>query len=43
MDVDEAKARAEGRTSEHQGRTYFFCNPGCKQTFDKDPAAHAHD
>jgi len=43
MDVDEAKARSEGRTSEHQGRTYFFCNPRCKQTFDKDPAGHAHD
>jgi membrane fusion protein, copper/silver efflux system len=39
MDVDEASARAEGRTSEYEGRAYFFCGPGCKQSFDKKPAS----
>ena len=41
MSVDMAKAKAAGRTSAHGGRTYYFCAPGCKETFDKDPAAHA--
>ena len=26
MSVDEAKAKAAGRTSEHAGKIYFFCN-----------------
>ncbi len=34
MSVDPAKAAA---TSEYQGKTYYFCAPGCKKTFDKDP------
>ncbi len=34
MDVDEKTAA--GR-SEYQGQTYYFCSPGCKQTFDKNP------
>jgi YHS domain-containing protein len=24
-------------TSEHEGQTYYFCAPGCKVSFDKDP------
>ena len=24
--------------SEYQGKTYTFCNPGCKKTFDANPA-----
>lgn len=23
--------------SEHEGHTYYFCAPGCKTAFDKDP------
>ena len=34
MDVDEKTAR---HTSEHKGRTYYFCAPGCKRAFDQDP------
>lgn len=34
MDVDETTARY---TSEYQGKTYYFCAPGCKRTFDADP------
>jgi Cu+-exporting ATPase len=24
-------------TSEYNGKTYYFCAPGCKRSFDKDP------
>ncbi len=34
MEVDEKQAAA---TSDYQGTTYFFCAPGCKKAFDKDP------
>jgi ubiquinone/menaquinone biosynthesis C-methylase UbiE/YHS domain-containing protein len=34
MDVDEGRAAA---TSEHQGQTFYFCAPGCKRAFDKEP------
>lgn len=23
--------------SEYQGQTYYFCSPGCKRSFDKEP------
>src|SRR3989338_4716753 len=36
MTVDEQKAPA---TAVHNGATYYFCAPGCKRTFEKDPAA----
>lgn len=26
--------------SEHGGQTYYFCAPGCKTAFDKDPAKY---
>jgi Cu+-exporting ATPase len=35
MDID--SATAAGR-SEYNGQTYYFCSPGCKRDFDKDPA-----
>ncbi len=38
MDVDEKKAAA---TSEYKGRTFYFCAPGCKRAFDKEPAKYA--
>lgn len=34
MEVDEKTAPAK---SEYKGRTYYFCAPGCKRLFDKDP------
>jgi len=37
MIVDVDAQRASGLTSEHEGKTYAFCGPGCKRTFDKDP------
>src|SRR5947208_8678836 len=36
MTVDEKTAPA---TAVHNGTTYYFCAPGCKRTFEKDPAA----
>jgi YHS domain-containing protein len=38
MTVDEKKAPA---TAVFQGKTYHFCSPGCKATFEKDPARYA--
>ena len=38
MSVNPASAAA---TREYEGKTYFFCNPGCAETFDKDPAKYA--
>ena len=37
MKVDPAKAA--GR-SEHNGTTYYFCNPGCKTKFDANPGQY---
>ena len=34
MDVDERTAAA---TTVYQGRTYYFCAPGCKKAFEKEP------
>jgi YHS domain-containing protein len=34
MEVDEKTAQWK---SEYQGKTYYFCAPGCKSSFDKDP------
>jgi len=37
MDVDPKTAAGK---SEYQGKTYYFCSPGCKKDFDKDPAQY---
>lgn len=34
MTVDTATAKHQ---SEYQGQTYYFCAPGCKKAFDKEP------
>jgi len=34
MTVDESTAKWR---SEHEGKTYYFCNERCKATFDKNP------
>lgn len=39
VDIDEQ--RAKGLTTEHEGRTYAFCGPGCKRAFEKDAARYA--
>ncbi|MBC7127955.1 MAG: YHS domain-containing protein [Candidatus Methanosuratus sp.] len=34
MEVDEKTAKFK---SEYKGKAYYFCAPGCKKMFDKDP------
>lgn len=34
MSVNEETAAA---TAEYKGKTYYFCAPGCKVAFEKDP------
>ena len=34
MEVDPKSAAA---TYEYKGKTYYFCAPGCKAAFEKDP------
>jgi YHS domain-containing protein len=38
MEVDEQRA---ARQNEHQGRTYYFCSPGCQQRFEEDPTRYS--
>ena len=40
MAVDVARAEAEGRTFEHEGRTYAFCRSGCLRAFQEEPAPY---
>ena len=40
MEVDEKSAAA---TSEYKGKTYYFCAPGCKTAFDKEPEKYLGD
>lgn len=42
MAVDPERAAAAGRTSEHEGATWYFCADECKRRFDAAPARHAH-
>jgi YHS domain-containing protein len=37
MEIDSNQAAAK---SEYQGKTIYFCAPGCKAAFDKDPAKY---
>ncbi len=39
MDVDPKTAK---HTSVHEGKTFYFCSPGCKKTFDADPHRYGH-
>lgn len=46
MEVDEETAQW---TYEYKGKTYYFCAPGCKSAFEKEPekylsgtAEHGH-
>jgi Cu+-exporting ATPase len=37
VDPKEAKEKAE-----YQGRTYYFCAPGCKQAFEENPEKYVY-
>ena len=38
MEVSEQSAAGQ---SEYHGKTYYFCGPACKVTFDKNPEKYA--
>jgi Cu+-exporting ATPase len=38
MEVDE---QGTAWKSEYQGRSYYFCSPGCQQRFEADPARYS--
>ena len=38
MKVDTGNPR--GGTHEYQGQTYYFCAPGCRVAFSKEPDAY---
>ena len=38
MKVDEKKA--PGGSYEYKGQKYYFCAPGCKKAFEKDPGKY---
>ncbi len=38
MEINPAEAAGK---SEYQGQTYYFCSPGCKKAFDKEPQKYA--
>ncbi len=40
MEVD--PATAEWKT-EYKGKTYYFCAPGCKRSFEKEPEKYLND
>lgn len=37
MTVDEKEATSKGLVTDYKGEKYFFCAPGCKFKFEKDP------
>ena len=38
MNADEKTSKLK---SEYEGKTYYFCGPSCKATFEKNPAKYA--
>lgn len=38
MQVSEATAAAK---TDYKGTTYYFCSPGCKSAFEKNPEKYA--
>lgn len=36
-------AKTAAGKSEYQGKTYYFCAPGCKAAFDKDPLRYVKE
>ena len=41
LNVDESKAKAAGLQNTFENQTYYFCSPGCKQHFEKNPKRYA--
>jgi YHS domain-containing protein len=40
MTVEEKTAQYK---SEYNGKTYYFCAPGCKKKFDENPEAYSDE
>ena len=40
MDVDPATARW---SAAYAGRTFYFCSPGCKRSFERNPHAYLEE
>jgi Cu(I)/Ag(I) efflux system membrane fusion protein len=40
MEVDQGKAEAAGKVSQHGGKTYYFCSDQCKRKFDANPESY---
>jgi len=40
MDVDPETATLK---SVYKGKTYYFCSPGCKRVFDKNPEKYVSE
>jgi len=40
MVVDSSTAKF---SSEYQGTTYYFCAPGCKKAFEKEPGKYLNE
>ena len=38
MEVEESTAEWK---STYEGKTYYFCAPGCQRSFEKEPAKYA--
>jgi Cu+-exporting ATPase len=38
MEVD--KKKPNGGTHDHNGETYYFCGPGCRVAFTKEPDSY---
>lgn len=39
--IEIARSERDGLFSDYKGKRYYFCCPGCKPAFDKDPAKYA--
>ncbi len=37
----EIEAQNAAATRAHMGQSFYFCSPGCKKAFDKEPAKYA--
>ena len=40
MRVDDIEAAADGRTADHDGRTFFFCSDDCQRRFTREPGRY---
>ncbi len=42
MDVDEQEAHRQGLEVTFQGIAYYFCSPGCKRQFERNPEQYVN-